>query len=327
MAHFCASVSTSAVSSLPPSHLCGKFPKRKASSEAHSLPFTTSPAPSIVSLQHHRNPKPAPFSPYRGSAVMSYATTSSPAADTSLILEKPVLFDFPLSNNGAQVRFVIYGKGLESEFDIKSPQTVGGMKSETYLRYNPEGKSPLLVLPSGLGIPESEVISEYIMDKYASVGPSFVPKTPELRAVSNTTKRIVDIYIKPAMGAMYRGGYTAEARSAAIAELARQLDIIERVILADPYVAGPEISTGDFSLFAGALVFMNLFLPTYFGWESIFTGRPKLKKWWDTMNELPLAQRIRGEMEGGLKSWNDAGRWQNLGILDQVADKTFRWSF
>jgi len=39
------------------------------------------------------------------------------------------LFDVPVSNHGARVRFVIYKKGLESEFKIESPfGAIGGLK-------------------------------------------------------------------------------------------------------------------------------------------------------------------------------------------------------
>lgn len=39
-----------------------------------------------------------------------------------------ILYDAPVSNHGARVRFVIYKKGLESEFKIESPGSLGGLK-------------------------------------------------------------------------------------------------------------------------------------------------------------------------------------------------------
>lgn len=56
-----------------------------------------------------------------------------------------------------QVRFAIYKKGLESIIDIKSPLELGGLKSPEYLALNPQGKMPVLVLPDGTSLPESEV--------------------------------------------------------------------------------------------------------------------------------------------------------------------------
>ena len=58
----------------------------------------------------------------------------------------------------SQNRFVIYKKGLEDEIDILPPKTLGeGLKSPGYLALNPQGKMPLLVLPDGTPLPESQV--------------------------------------------------------------------------------------------------------------------------------------------------------------------------
>lgn len=71
---------------------------------------------------------------------------------------KLTLYDAPLSNFSARVRYVIRRKGLEGEVDIVSPQTLGGLKSPEYLRINPQGKMPVLVLDDGhTSLPESEV--------------------------------------------------------------------------------------------------------------------------------------------------------------------------
>ncbi len=71
---------------------------------------------------------------------------------------KLTLYDAPLSNFSARVRYVIRRKGLEGEVDIVSPQALGGLKSPEYLRINPQGKMPVLVLDDGhTSLPESEV--------------------------------------------------------------------------------------------------------------------------------------------------------------------------
>eukprot|EP00959_Pyramimonas_sp_CCMP1952_P063432 1325549-Pyramimonas_sp.AAC.1 len=41
-----------------------------------------------------------------------------------------------------------------------------------------QGKMPLLCLPEGQAMPESEVIVQYLLDKYAAEGPSLMPDTP-----------------------------------------------------------------------------------------------------------------------------------------------------
>ena len=114
---------------------------------------------------------------------------AGPAAAALYKPAKPTLFDVPLSNHGARVRFhspgcnskpfasktmsghactttaqcryVIYKKELESEVDIVSPKELGGLGSEQYRALSPEGKMPLLVLPCGTALPESEVCAAF----------------------------------------------------------------------------------------------------------------------------------------------------------------------
>ncbi len=37
--------------------------------------------------------------------------------------------------------------------------------------------------------------------------------------------------------------------------------------------------------------------------------------------------QVINEIESGLESWKEAGRWEERGIVDQVAQKDYRWSF
>ena len=56
-----------------------------------------------------------------------------------------------------QCRFVLYKKGLKDKVDIVSPKVYGGMKSEEYTALNPQGLVPMLVLPDGNSLWESDV--------------------------------------------------------------------------------------------------------------------------------------------------------------------------
>lgn len=97
----------------------------------------------------------------------------------------------PVSNNGARVRMVIKAKELDKKagFKILPPSELGGLKSDVYLKLNPQGKMPLLVTHSGLSIPESDVICRYLLDTYRNMGPSFEPDDQNLRCLSNQISR------------------------------------------------------------------------------------------------------------------------------------------
>mmetsp|Transcript_19876 Transcript_19876/g.63255 ORF Transcript_19876/g.63255 Transcript_19876/m.63255 type:complete len:300 (+) Transcript_19876:1-900(+) len=258
-------------------------------------------------------------------AVRSQAVMSSESW-ARVSVEKPTLYDMPISNNGAKVRLVIYKKGLEGEVDIVSPADLGGLKSPEYLAANPLGKMPTLALPDGSAFPESQVILEYLMDKYASLGPSLLPATPEGRAQAALVARMLDIYIGGVQGCMYRGPMDATVRAAQIKEIAVQLDNLETVVQG-PYVAGDEMCFGDLSIFP-TFVFMTYMLPTYFGWGSVFTGRPKLAAWWELMLQDGDVQRVHGELTTALDEWAAGGRWDKTGINDTVAnEKGLQWAY
>lgn len=234
-----------------------------------------------------------------------------------------MLYDTPISNNGARVRFIIYKKGLDGEFDIKSPKELGGLSSPEYRALNPQAKMPMLVLPDGTPLPESQVIESYLLDKYSAVGPSLLPATPELRAKAALAARLHDLYIAPIQGCMYKK-MGAEQRAEQLHKISFQLDVLEGLV-EGPFLAGPEVSFGDGALFP-TFVFFTHILPSKFGWPGVFEGRPKLEAWWAAVSADPEAQRVIKEMQEGLKGWESAKRWDNLGITQQVSDSSFNWS-
>jgi glutathione S-transferase len=124
------------------------------------------------------------------------------ASAVTVRFDKPTLLDVPVSNNGGRVRsprliqihmskmvsilfplqffdesrylqcrYIIYKKNLEDKVAIESPKALGGLKSEQYLKLNPQGLMPLLVLPDGTALPESEVIKRFT---YICVSPDKV---------------------------------------------------------------------------------------------------------------------------------------------------------
>ncbi|GLC43872.1 hypothetical protein PLESTF_001405100 [Pleodorina starrii] len=235
------------------------------------------------------------------------------------------LYDVPVSNNGARNRYIIRKKGLEGEIDIVSPQSIGGLKSPEYLALNPQGKMPLLVLEDGTPLPESEVISQYLLDKFADRGEALVAATPEERARAALITRIHDVYIVPIQGAMYRSMDCVETRAAQIGQIAFQLDVLEGLVRG-PYAAGSQVTAADAALFP-TFVFFEFMLPAYFGWSDVFAGRPKLAAWWAHMKQDPVAAKIMEEVRGGLQGWAANNRWREQGISDHVANTNYKWAY
>jgi len=244
------------------------------------------------------------------------------------------LFDVPVSNNGARVRLVIYAKALEGEFEVKSPLE-GGFGGETmpevikgagYRSLHPQGTMPLMRLADGSGIPESEVINEYLVEKYADVGPSFLhDAAPEVKARARAVSRFHDMYMTTIQGCMYKK-MEAGRRAELIAQLDQQLNILESMC-EGPYFTGAEIGLGDAALFP-TMIFCVFSLEGKFGWSSVFQGRPKLQSWYEMMKGSEGAgTRVYEEVLGGLQKWDSNGRWDTLGITEQIADKQYRWVY
>jgi len=102
------------------------------------------------------------------------------------------------------------------------------------MKLNPQGKMPLLV-DNDIAIPESDTICRYLLDKYASTGPSFIPQDQLLRSLNEQICRLHDIYITPIQACMYRAPGSlfssfGNNRLAALEELKRQLHNIEQLL-------------------------------------------------------------------------------------------------
>src|SRR5665213_2272925 len=76
-----------------------------------------------------------------------------------------------------------------------------------YLKINPIGRVPTLVLDDGRALPESEVICEYLEDAFPQ--PSLRPADPWGRARMRLISRICDFYLVMAMVPLF----TASGRS------------------------------------------------------------------------------------------------------------------
>ena len=242
---------------------------------------------------------------------------------------KNVFYDVPVSNNGARNRLIMYWKQIDKEFEFKNPSAIGGLKSEEYLKMHPQGKMPLLVTKDGRAIPESEVISQYLLDAYEDKKPSLRCETVEQKTACNLLTRWHDIYMVPIQGCMYRGPMAADVRAAQISDIDRYLDIMEKTTqeFEGPYLCGAEPCTADAALFP-TFVFMTHLLPKYFGWENVFDGRPSLERWYKFMvTEDESAKKVKMEVMGGLIAWDESDRYEKNGLIANVANDSFQWSY
>jgi diadenosine tetraphosphate (Ap4A) HIT family hydrolase/glutathione S-transferase len=240
------------------------------------------------------------------------------SSPTSTVNSKHVLYDVPVSNNGARCRIILYKKNIpESEVTIVSPLDLGGLKSDAYLKINPLGKMPALVCrgEANFNLPESDTICRYLMSKYVNIGPSFQPDN----AKSNLIARLHDMYLTTIQGCMYKatGNFGIYGtRKDALAEYSKQLHVIEDLIDDDNtssgggmYLCGPDVSLADATLFPSC-VFAAHMLPK-FGVQPPLP--PKMTQWFHAVKEQDLAfARVHTEIMAGLAKWEEVHRWDNI---------------
>lgn len=111
----------------------------------------------------------------------SFPANSGSSTGSATTQTKDRLFDMPVSNNGARCRVILYKKGLEDKVKLVSPMEIGGLRSEEYLKLNPQAKMPALGLNEDVysSIAESDTIARYLLSKYADQGPSFQIDCPK----------------------------------------------------------------------------------------------------------------------------------------------------
>jgi glutathione S-transferase len=214
------------------------------------------------------------------------------------------LYNMNLSNFATRCRIVIYEKGCPVEI---APIPGGDLKSPEYLMIYPMGKTPSLDA-DGMIIGESEVISEYLEEKFPTK--ALMPKTPEARAKVRSFSRFHDLYLEPPGRAMF-GQLDPKTRDTKLvaeklAELNTRLDQLERMLSDGGYAADPDFTLADCSL-APTMFFFASLLPVL-GSKPVSEGRPRLARWWQLVQTRPTVKKALAEMAEALAEFQRQGR-------------------
>lgn len=207
------------------------------------------------------------------------------------------MYNMNLSNFASKSRIAMYEKGINVEM-VDPP---GGLGSADYKKINPLGKVPALVLDNGQLIAESELINEYLEDKYPQT--PLLPKDAEGRAQVRAFTRFHDLYLEPPMRALFPQllGQKLDPKfiEEKVKEINDRLDHLEGRI-GNPWAAGSTFTLADAAL-TPTLFFMAGSL-SQFGSKGPLEGRPKLKAWWDRIQERPSTKKVLGEQQAALNA-------------------------
>ena len=210
-----------------------------------------------------------------------------------------------------RVRLLLYAKGIEVEI-VEPP----GFHASTaakgdYLKINPIGRVPTLVLDDGRALPESEVICEYLEDAFPE--PSLRPADPFERARMRLISRICDFYVVMAMVPLFnlsgrsRRHWTPEVVEAAVGKLAEALGFLEAYIGEDGYAVGRTLTQADGAV-APQLVLAGEWIPQLFGTADPLAGLPRLAAYWRAIQRDPIAARLIEETRRAIEEQQAASK-------------------
>ncbi|MBE9006306.1 glutathione S-transferase family protein [Fortiea sp. LEGE XX443] len=208
-------------------------------------------------------------------------------------MAKLTVYGIPLSTYVRTVRLLLEEAGVD--YTLKGIDIFKGEnQSPEYLAKNPFGKVPTLEIDGEI-IYETPAITDYLNTVFANH--QFSPSEPMLQARMRQIITIIDNYLYPAaIGTIViqrlivpsQGGKTDEDKvKNAIAPAQKAMNAIDSIAVVSPYLLGSQVSLADFYLIP---VFIYLSqTPEY---EEITAQTPKLRTWWDTVNQLQSVKKV-----------------------------------
>lgn len=198
----------------------------------------------------------------------------------------------------ARVVLVARVKGL----DLALEMPAGGLRSPGYLALNPFGKMPTLE-HGGEALIESQVICEYLEDLHPT--PALLPADALARARVRTLCRVLDLYITPDSGALFRQMNPA-TRDAAVVEaakgkLATNLPILDSLVGKAPHTGPAGISLADCALLPYLRLMRKVVVPTFGVADPL--SLPNLAKWSDCMAAHPVAGPFFAEYDAAVDAF------------------------
>lgn len=203
------------------------------------------------------------------------------------------VYGTPISTYVRTVRLLLEAAG--ADYTLKEVGIFNGEnQTADYLAKHPFGKIPTLEVDGEI-IYETVAITGYLDNTVANH--RFTPADPLLQARMHQIMAIVDSYLyTSSIGTIViqrlivpqQGGKTDEDKvKQAIEPVTKALEAIESLTVGSPYLLGNEMTIADFYVIP---IFIYLSKTPEF--ESVTAQTPKLRTWWNEVNQLPLVKKV-----------------------------------
>lgn len=200
-------------------------------------------------------------------------------------------------------RVVMYARIKGVDLPLESPPD-GTPSSDEYRAMNPIGKIPCLDV-DGRILAESEVICEYLEDAYPEK--SGLPAEHLDRGTSRLIARIVDLYIAPQVGPMFRQLNPANRDDAAIesagAEFTKAFGFVEHFMGDGPFCVGAEPTLGDCALAPHMMLLKKTVFSHLEQIADPTEGDTRLTQWWNAIQEDPICRETVEEYATAVDSF------------------------
>ena len=211
-----------------------------------------------------------------------------------------ILYALPVSTYSAKVRIALGIKGID--YEMAPPP--GGYGSPEYKAIVPVGTIPGLK-DGDFVISESEVITEYIEEKYPD--PPLLSGNAEQRARQRFLARFHDLWLEPHLRATFAHVDPARRDEAVLNECLdryrARLDQLESLVDPDPWLGGGTIGVADCA-FPATFTLADVLL-AHFGRESRYG--PKLEAWRETVYAHPVVALVTDESRRATIRWMGKG--------------------
>jgi glutathione S-transferase len=208
------------------------------------------------------------------------------------------LYGHPNSTCGLRVAVVLHEKKVPFEF-VSIDVLKGEHKQPAYLAKQPFGQVPVLE-DDGLILFESRAMGRYVASKWADQGTPLVPsptagpvawaKLDQAASIesfnfeANVLHALVEGYFKTLRG----GTPDKEEVKSWMDKLAPKLDVYEKILSKQKYIAGDELTIVDLYHLPHGSLLPKLGLDTLDN-----PARPNVARWWKSILERPSWQAVK----------------------------------
>jgi glutathione S-transferase len=207
------------------------------------------------------------------------------------------LCGFHISNYHNKVRIALLEKGIEFQEDA----TCTPKQTDEFLARSPMGKAPFLELDDGRRLSESEVICEYLEERYPQK--PLLPKDPLERAKVRELVTHMELYMelvaRQTYGFVFFGRAVDEqVKQTAEKDLAKGVRAFKALAKFEPYIAGKNLTLADCAAFVH-LPLVSLATKLAYG-RDVLEGLPQVKPYLQMLGERPAFRKVSDDRKAAM---------------------------